>query len=225
MSEVASPTAPSASTSDVTWGLHHSSIAGLPNPMPVSTRTTPSGCRMTYACTGNGSNVACSGYHSGTEVTVASISRSIGGSFDQATQGNLLLDLPSRCRECGASRVPPCSSLGSQRGTEHDGQVSSASAHSRLVAACSSGPRGMEMDSYRITAIAGIALMGLVAVGCSSGLRMAAHLDGDLAARDARRCVPLGGKVRRLLLAPADSGRRRTRAAGARPPRTWPARQ
>ena len=65
IAELASPIAPSASASDVNLGLYHSSIAGLPHPMPVSTRTTPSGCRMTHACTGNGSNVACSGCHSG----------------------------------------------------------------------------------------------------------------------------------------------------------------
>jgi len=33
-------------------------------------------------------------------------------------------------------------------------------------------------------------------------LRLARHLDGDLAARGARRCVPLDGKVRRSLACP-----------------------
>jgi hypothetical protein len=47
----------------------------------------------TQACTGNGSNVAWSGCHSGTEVTVASIRRSTVGSFDRGTKSNLVLNL------------------------------------------------------------------------------------------------------------------------------------
>ena len=36
---------------------------------------------------------SCSGCQPGTEVTVESVKRSIGGSFDSGTGGNLLLDL------------------------------------------------------------------------------------------------------------------------------------
>src|ERR1700693_5287196 len=94
MSDGFNPAVPRAAASAMACGWYHSSIASLPHPIPVSTKMFPSGCRITQACTGYGSNVSYSGCHSGTEVTVASISRSICGSFDRGTRSKLLLALP-----------------------------------------------------------------------------------------------------------------------------------